>query len=85
MQSLDLLNTESFHQIFQMLLLFVNSVSLSFVGNPLYDFFMGRELNPRIGNFDLKYFCELRPGLIGWVRVLIFLKIVSILNKARFI
>uniref|UniRef100_A0AAY4CL65 Delta(14)-sterol reductase TM7SF2 n=1 Tax=Denticeps clupeoides TaxID=299321 RepID=A0AAY4CL65_9TELE len=36
-------------------------------GNPLYDFFMGRELNPRIGRFDLKYFCELRPGLIGWV------------------
>lgn len=37
------------------------------LGNPLYDFFIGRELNPRIGNFDLKYFCELRPGLIGWV------------------
>uniref|UniRef100_A0AAX7TUB0 Delta(14)-sterol reductase TM7SF2 n=1 Tax=Astatotilapia calliptera TaxID=8154 RepID=A0AAX7TUB0_ASTCA len=36
-------------------------------GNPLYDFFIGRELNPRIGDFDLKYFCELRPGLIGWV------------------
>uniref|UniRef100_A0A8C5E4T9 Delta(14)-sterol reductase TM7SF2 n=1 Tax=Gouania willdenowi TaxID=441366 RepID=A0A8C5E4T9_GOUWI len=35
-------------------------------GNPLYDFFIGRELNPRIGFFDLKYFCELRPGLIGW-------------------
>ncbi|XP_077403124.1 delta(14)-sterol reductase TM7SF2 [Vanacampus margaritifer] len=38
-------------------------------GNPLYDFFIGRELNPRIGHFDLKYFCELRPGLIGWVVV----------------
>ncbi|XP_061904146.1 delta(14)-sterol reductase TM7SF2 isoform X1 [Entelurus aequoreus] len=36
-------------------------------GNPLYDFFIGRELNPRIGHFDLKFFCELRPGLIGWV------------------
>ncbi|KAM9456080.1 delta(14)-sterol reductase TM7SF2 isoform 2-T2 [Clarias gariepinus] len=36
-------------------------------GHPVYDFFMGRELNPRIGSFDLKYFCELRPGLIGWV------------------
>ncbi|KAG8438004.1 hypothetical protein GDO86_008622 [Hymenochirus boettgeri] len=35
-------------------------------GNPLYDFFIGHELNPRIGFFDLKYFCELRPGLIGW-------------------
>eukprot|EP01134_Creolimax_fragrantissima_P000311 CFRG0311T1 len=35
-------------------------------GNPFYDFFMGRELNPRLGDFDLKVFCELRPGLIGW-------------------
>ncbi|KAG9475548.1 hypothetical protein GDO78_003770 [Eleutherodactylus coqui] len=35
-------------------------------GNPLYDFFIGHELNPRVGSFDLKYFCELRPGLIGW-------------------
>jgi len=43
-------------------------------GNPIYDFFMGRELNPRpspknffFGNyFDWKEFCELRPGLIGW-------------------
>ncbi|KAK6181638.1 hypothetical protein SNE40_009458 [Patella caerulea] len=36
-------------------------------GNHIYDFFMGHELNPRIGTFDLKFFCELRPGLIGWV------------------
>ena len=78
-------------------------------GNVVYDFFMGRELNPRLGwlrlpsiasltsppppppppssssaaakeraavaaeaplpttEFDLKFFCELRPGLIGWV------------------
>lgn len=35
-------------------------------GNPVYDFFIGHELNPRLGKFDLKYFCELRPGLIGW-------------------
>lgn len=32
-----------------------------------YDFFIGRELNPRVGPVDLKFFCELRPGLIGWV------------------
>uniref|UniRef100_A0A8C5LAU5 Delta(14)-sterol reductase TM7SF2 n=1 Tax=Jaculus jaculus TaxID=51337 RepID=A0A8C5LAU5_JACJA len=38
-------------------------------GNPIYDFFLGRELNPRIGSFDFKYFCELRPGLIGWVLI----------------
>jgi len=35
----------------------------------IYNFFMGRELNPRIGDFDWKYFCELRPGLIGWTAV----------------
>lgn len=28
---------------------------------------IGRELNPRIGKFDIKYFVELRPGLIGWL------------------
>jgi Delta14-sterol reductase len=38
-------------------------------GNPIYDFFIGRELNPRGlgGTFDWKEFCELRPGLIGWM------------------
>ncbi|XP_069564670.1 delta(14)-sterol reductase LBR [Brachyistius frenatus] len=35
-------------------------------GNMVYDFFKGRELNPRIKEFDLKFFCEMRPGLIGW-------------------
>jgi protein-S-isoprenylcysteine O-methyltransferase Ste14 len=36
-------------------------------GNPIYDFWMGTALNPRVGNFDFKLFCEARPGLIGWV------------------
>ena len=47
----------------------INHASLThpFPGNFIYDFFIGRELNPRIGSFDLKIFCELRPGLIGWV------------------
>ncbi|XP_023687368.1 delta(14)-sterol reductase LBR [Paramormyrops kingsleyae] len=36
-------------------------------GNVIYDFYIGHELNPRIKSFDLKYFCELRPGLIGWI------------------
>ncbi|ETE60027.1 Lamin-B receptor, partial [Ophiophagus hannah] len=31
---------------------------------------MGHELNPRLGLFDLKFFCELRPGLLGWVSIL---------------
>lgn len=38
-------------------------------GNVIYDFWIGRQLNPRTGDFDWKYFCELRPGLIGWVLV----------------
>ncbi len=29
-------------------------------------FMIGRELNPRIGIFDIKYFVELRPGITGW-------------------
>ncbi|MCJ1372548.1 erg24, C-14 sterol reductase [Loxospora ochrophaea] len=41
-------------------------------GNLVYDWFIGRELNPRIdlpifGNIDIKAFCELRPGMLGWV------------------
>jgi protein-S-isoprenylcysteine O-methyltransferase Ste14 len=28
---------------------------------------IGRELNPRIGKFDIKFFTELRPGLIMWL------------------
>jgi len=35
-------------------------------GNALFDWFIGRELNPRIGIFDIKTFNELRPGLILW-------------------
>ena len=38
-----------------------------YVGNWVYDYFIGRELNPRVGGFDLKVFCELTPGLIGWL------------------
>ena len=35
-------------------------------GYTFYDLWMGRELNPRPFGIDLKYFCELRPGLTGW-------------------
>ena len=41
----------------------------SVTGNPIYDFWLGTERNPRIGRFDLKLFCEARPGLIGWVAI----------------
>lgn len=41
-------------------------------GNLLYDWFIGRELNPRItipliGEIDIKEFFELRPGMLGWI------------------
>ncbi|KAF1918120.1 ergosterol biosynthesis ERG4/ERG24 [Ampelomyces quisqualis] len=41
-------------------------------GNLLYDWFIGRELNPRVtlpifGEVDIKAWCELRPGMLGWV------------------
>jgi steroid 5-alpha reductase family enzyme len=35
----------------------------------VYDFFLGRELNPRALKVDLKYFCELRPGLFAWILI----------------
>lgn len=38
-------------------------------GNMLYDFFLGRELNPRIGPWDIKLFSEVRPGLLLWILV----------------
>ncbi|MGZ3319335.1 MAG: hypothetical protein ACXU95_18860, partial [Isosphaeraceae bacterium] len=38
-------------------------------GDFLYDYFMGTSLNPRIGTFDWKLFCEARPGLIGWIAI----------------
>lgn len=41
-------------------------------GNVAVDFFMGTGHNPRIpagGLFDLKFFCEARPGLILWTLV----------------
>lgn len=43
-------------------------------GNMMYDWFIGRELNPRIalpllGTVDIKAFCELRPGMLGYVLI----------------
>ncbi|CAI5759028.1 unnamed protein product [Candida verbasci] len=38
-------------------------------GNIIYDWFIGRELNPRIGGWDIKLFCELRPGMLLWLLI----------------
>ncbi|MBN3294140.1 LBR protein, partial [Polypterus senegalus] len=35
-------------------------------GNFLQDFFLGREIDPRIGKIDIKQFCMVRIGFIGW-------------------
>ena len=37
-----------------------------FSGIPFYDFFMGIELNPRVGPIDLKLFFNGRPGIVAW-------------------
>lgn len=36
-------------------------------GDVIYDWFIGRELNPRILAWDIKLFCELRPGMLLWL------------------
>ena len=51
---------------------FAKDAQLALGGNTgiaVYDFFIGRELNPRSlsNSFDWKEFCELRPGLILWM------------------
>jgi 7-dehydrocholesterol reductase len=39
-------------------------------GSILYDFYMGIELNPRIGKyFDLKLYTNGRPGIVAWLLV----------------
>jgi delta14-sterol reductase len=56
-------------------------------GNALYDFFIGRELNPRVQlpipfvdeasrTVDINVWCEMRPGLLGWI-------ILNLSNMAR--
>ena len=41
-------------------------------GNAVYDFFIGRELNPRVtlpvlGEIDIKEHMEVGPGMVGWL------------------
>jgi len=38
-------------------------------GSWLYDFYMGIELNPRIGNLDFKLFFNGRPGIVLWTLI----------------
>jgi hypothetical protein len=72
---LPLLTATTIYSFIQSILLYIASTfdrehNLSpggNTGNSIYDFFIGRQLNPRIGEFDLKFFCELRPGLTAWL------------------
>lgn len=37
------------------------------IGSAAYDFYMGIELNPRLGKtFDFKLFTNGRPGMLSW-------------------
>ena len=76
---LPLLTAAFIYSVLQSTYLYIRSFSPTALlalggnsGNPIYDFWIGRELNPRVTipfvnhDFDLKVFCELRPGLIGW-------------------
>ncbi|THH20554.1 hypothetical protein EW146_g838 [Bondarzewia mesenterica] len=38
-------------------------------GNHVYDFYIGRQLNPSVGSLDIKSFNELRPGMILWLLI----------------
>lgn len=40
-----------------------------FSASSFYDFFMGIELNPRMGALDLKLFFNGRPGIIAWTLI----------------
>lgn len=40
-----------------------------FSENRLYDFYMGIELNPRVGPIDLKLFFNGRPGIVAWTLI----------------
>ena len=40
-----------------------------FSGSRLYDFYMGIELNPRLGPIDLKLFFNGRPGIVAWTLI----------------
>lgn len=40
-----------------------------FSGNFFYDFYMGIELNPRLGPIDFKLFFNGRPGIVAWTLI----------------
>ncbi|KAJ2918430.1 hypothetical protein MD484_g1922, partial [Candolleomyces efflorescens] len=53
-------------------------------GNIIYDWYIGRELNPAIGSFDLKTFNEIRPGLILWALLDISMLCEQAVRRGRF-
>lgn len=54
--------------VFYYVLPIVRGEAVRMSGNPIYDFFMGASLNPRVGHIDVKLFAEVR---IPWVLLFI--------------
>lgn len=46
---------------------YISGLGCRLSGNFIYDFWMGYARVPRIGEFDIKLFCEARPGLQLWI------------------
>jgi Ergosterol biosynthesis ERG4/ERG24 family len=44
---------------------------------------IGRELNPRIGDLDIKFFVELRPPQMGWLLINICMALTQYNNLGR--
>lgn len=49
--------------------LFPSDTDVRVTGHFFFDLYMGCELNPRIGNFDIKLFLNGRPGIVAWTLI----------------
>lgn len=47
-------------------------------GSLFYDYYMGAILNPRIGDFDLKFFFESRMGMASWGALVLLMPIAEL-------
>lgn len=65
-----------FSLIFCLLLMFKgifapSSTDRLLTGNPIFDYYWGVELYPRIASFDVKMFTNCRFGLMGWALIIL--------------
>uniref|UniRef100_A0A8C4QG07 Delta(14)-sterol reductase TM7SF2 n=1 Tax=Eptatretus burgeri TaxID=7764 RepID=A0A8C4QG07_EPTBU len=61
------LNNSRKYTLFYVIQLFLNDHTC-FAGNVFVDFYLGRELSPRIGRLNLKFLLMLRIAFLSWVR-----------------